>query len=871
MERLEQFKLIMEHTILLEHHREELKEKRGFSDQTIKTLQLRSSGLYIKKIPELQHLPQDVLGVLSEDRILIPYLNPDGSVYHLRPHKYGFPNAGIHVYVPFPLLKENKERLILAESEFKAAASCLLGIPAIGIPGISSFSRKHFPQLLEYLETLGCKELIVCFDNEVKDDPNLPNFKADFRKRYDTMIYEYIMAYSVSLQSKHQIVGKIARLKDEWRVQGKADIDGCLAKGIFQETYKKCIEESLKDPESYRKSWKIPMPHRSFVHRRIDRFFYRGPIQERFLSYHYVETNKEGAEIETKSKKITNFVLKVAYTILNNESIERLCRFESNYGSSNLVTIKPEHMVSKMSFQKLCYELGDYEFSGKEDDLQKIWNYLFIHQDGTLITKIKFYGYDKNSGIWFFANGAYYKEKYYKADDEEKIVWIDDCGYKLPNHSDGFDPPILSPEDTGVSVSKIYHHFSRVIDAQYAKLIIGWTLGNFFMPEIIRDFNDYPFLFFYGKQQGGKSTFAKWISFFFGFKIKGVPFSGSSTVGILRGSSMLSMIPLWLEEYRKSDPDLPKKNNLLRNIFDRSVILKGTRKEDEIKTYQPISSLILSGEETPEDSATNSRCILIPIFKAKTEEDDPRVYRWLEEHAPLFNGIGHDILINKSKYWEQVKRRIQSYLDAFQEQVKDTDRRSRLFMSITGGICDVFLGEDTTFTEFIGQHTQERSKSVDAGQALYVFIDDIINAWGTGKIDFEFIKFLSNKNVKGEPKAVAFYFQGCYMAWESICKAHRKELPASKTAILEHLKTEKYFIRIGPARFEGKTLSAVILDYEDKEFPVALKNVLTSTEETKNFNSIGARYEKESEIEADQPVEKSKLVFGQPISTKSIN
>ncbi len=82
-------------------------------------------------------------------------------------------------YIPYTFITEKIPTLVIAESEYKAMASGMLGVPAVGVPGIASFSRKHFDRLLQIVNALAPDNVSVCFDNEVKDNSSLPNYKPD--------------------------------------------------------------------------------------------------------------------------------------------------------------------------------------------------------------------------------------------------------------------------------------------------------------------------------------------------------------------------------------------------------------------------------------------------------------------------------------------------------------------------------------------------------------------------------------------------------------------------------------------------------------------------------------------------------------------
>ena len=803
------FEQIVQSISLLAEDRASLKEKRGFTDDVIDKMKFRSCGEHL--IEAYQGIwPKQIFSAMCKRNILIPYFDPSGRIIHASPHKFGFSGIPIQLYVPYPYLGSNTETMVIAESPFKALASCLMGVPAIGLNGIHSFSKNRFNEITDMLRALGTKNVVICFDNEIKNNPNYPNYKPDFTRRYDCEFRAYVIS---QLLIKEDFEVKIAILKNEWMKDGKADIDGVLAQKVDPKEYADVIASGIT-PYEYRKGWNLSSLHRSFMERSIDRFFYNGPISEKFNSY-YVNTGK-------KDVKISNFTISIVHTLFNERGhAERLCKFKSNYGDSDTVVITPDIMASKMNFQKFCYEIGDYEFKGKEEDMQQIWRYIFMHQTGKTVFKLKHYGYHSDTGIWFFGNGAYKDDRFFDA-DEDGIVWVDDVGYKLLDALTDMDSPTLSNnENVNITIQDIFEKMSLTIGSNNAKTIMGWGLGSFFMPEILQTWGVYPFLFLFGKQQAGKSTIANWISAFFGFEQKGFNFHGSSTVGIVRMTSQMGMIPVWLEEYRAKDPNISSKNNFLRNVYDRSTILKGTKKEDEIKTYTSRSTLIISGEEHPKDAALISRCIMLPVHRDEEKMKERALpYEWLQTHKGLFSAIGHSIITNKASLWPKIKSRIVDYMQTFsKEETIKTGDRTRIHLSILAGVADTLIGTSEEFSLHVGEMAESQELRVFNDQALNVFYEDVYNLISSGRIT---TKLFQIKDIKGVTE-FHFNFNVAYSEWELNFKGLRNEIPASKTALVDHIKKEKYFIERKNVRWDNGIISAFVFNFNDPKFPNHLK------------------------------------------------
>lgn len=182
---------------------------------------------------------------------LIPYLGADGKVEIIKPHKDNVPNpvdvdklddefTGHHLYCEQILRIVStskhytdglKNFCLITEGEFKAAALLQCGIPALGLPGIHSVRNVPFRRhLIEVLKRFGITDVVICFDNEIKDDPDLPNYKADEWARVDTIVYARYTAATLYREGIKST--KIANLPDEWRRDGKADWDGALARFV---------------------------------------------------------------------------------------------------------------------------------------------------------------------------------------------------------------------------------------------------------------------------------------------------------------------------------------------------------------------------------------------------------------------------------------------------------------------------------------------------------------------------------------------------------------------------------------------------------------------------------------------------------------
>ena len=320
--------------ILNPRDRDILAKKRGFTKETIEKLGYRTNnranGTYIEELtypreqliqlgilqvwrsrpePNAQLLGKGITGEKDDDGdplwdwnepIIIPYLDAEGHAFYLRPHKGGLRQerdeydedfSSSEVYCPFLLsdLAENYDgTVIITEGEFKAGAAFQARVPCIAIPGISFGKNKNYrKKLVELLHRYKATNIVVMFDNEVKDDPQFRDrFKPDPYDRHDTEMWALYLARDLKEEFESVMVGL---LPNEWRIDGKADIDGALAgfvhgvKGhaafgtgmgmeegtrLLRRGLRRAIEEAEK-PDAFLK--KLPPAARNIVKNKLER------------------------------------------------------------------------------------------------------------------------------------------------------------------------------------------------------------------------------------------------------------------------------------------------------------------------------------------------------------------------------------------------------------------------------------------------------------------------------------------------------------------------------------------------------------------------------------------------------------------------
>ncbi len=263
---------------------------------------------------------------------LIPYFDTRGAVEYLRPHKGGIANrlrkflesielpdddddeeCASCVYVPpnfAELLEACNGRCVLTEGEWKVGALMQTEIAALGCPGITFIRNAAFREkLVGILRYYDVREVVVIFDNEVKNDPSFPDrYQPNAQKQHDTQIWaEYTVLDLWGVMHAKRGTIRVGRLPDSERVEGKADFDSILgacvrrdglkagtvaARRIFRDAIAAAVEDPGKQKDLFPGSVRRIIDRRLHLLRGCKRRLLFGGDAERELASRFAEFDR---------------------------------------------------------------------------------------------------------------------------------------------------------------------------------------------------------------------------------------------------------------------------------------------------------------------------------------------------------------------------------------------------------------------------------------------------------------------------------------------------------------------------------------------------------------------------------------------------
>lgn len=802
-------------------HKKSLIEERGFTEEIIKSHRFFTGGKYLLDLVDTlvdQVSKDDLLASgtmikpekskaliispqLLGNRIVIPYLDENGIAYFLRPHKMGL-EVPVEIY--HKNIFENEDKFaIITESEFKAVAGEIFGFKTIGVPGIASFADRHFPRFMKFLHSGGIKKVCIVFDNEIKNDPAFPNYKEQPFKRYDSEYFAYIMAKNLLSEG---IETKIGKLPDSWRDKGKIDLDGALAQKRTKDDIRAVISES-KIPTAFIQD--LSAEAKNVLSRKLAKKHLRTHISVDWGKY--VANRRQGKQEWTEV--ISNFTIKILARNETNEGVIRTVVLVDEFGKmSPTFALPSDPMVRRDIFAGFVMSKGNYIWRGTNEDLANIWQGLFLSDDGRHIIEPDHIGWLEKDKMFLFGN-IVVRDGEEIHPDKSNIFWMEKHGVRpvplvLSSSRDQMNEGIPILSKTPIDMKDIQQRLIESIGKYEAYTILGWLSSVIFMEEVFGAYNAFPFLFVTGRRGSGKSTVAEWIMNFFGIETGGKMASDSTSVYIQRALGYYSSLPVYIDEYRNSK-DVTKKNGFFRNAYNRQSAGKGIRSSFGVREGKIRGALLLAGEETPEDNALLTRCLIINILEKNRKINH---FNWFQAHRSGLSYHTYDLVKRKKSISEEYMVTLHGGKDFFVKRGID-DRLALNYAVIGAGYFAAFGELPRDFQDYLAKDSSRVKQEFDSENTINVFLDDLLALQTANVLDQKMWDFDEDR--------IYLYFHGLYSVWSRHFRSIHGTEPFKSSAIRKYFEEEPGFLGLDHVRkIEGRPRRCVVFDRKKAQMAI---------------------------------------------------
>lgn len=534
---------------------------------------------------------------------------------------------------------------------------------------------------------------------------------------------------------------------------------------------------------------------------------------------------KRGCRYFHKKEKIdvpiSNFKISIKRYVEIGGELYYECIFTNTNGEvSKLHKMSKVDRINKNRFREYCAGIGSYYFSGGEDDLSEIWQ--LEEKEACIEFRTCYfqrYGFIKEHNLWLFKNCAYQGNKLYTISEKEKddeVITIEGIGYKSQGvlvHS-GDNPSLdISGRPSKAYTDEVIRIMWRMMDAKSEKdpdtfkgfILMGFLASIVYLQEITRKFNLFPYLLVYGEPETGKSECVLKVMNMLGLQNGGENWGETTPAGISMAMEQFSSIPYWIEEF--SNPIGASNRNqskieLLKNIYNRTSSGKGGIEKRQIREVN--ASLVLTGQDRPENPALLSRCVVIRKEAPNTYNNEAFYQLKIENEFRRLSLVFRYLLENKSK--ERAKDLVNIIKTWQSAIVKRAQERGFSIKERTTSNIAIFAGSfslydfdskyERAFADWVVDQAIEDLLRKEKEDIVYKFFSDIEAIYSSN----EMITVMKKDRSSGR---LYLRYTVVYKEWIKLLRKTGMAEYISEGGLLDYLKRAPEGYWIEPSEKEG--------------------------------------------------------------------
>lgn len=208
----------------------------------------------------------------------------------------------------------------------------------------------------------------------------------------------------------------------------------------------------------------------------------------------------------------------------------------------------------------------------------------------------------------------------------------------------------------------------KTVGDRDAWLAMGTMCAYAFGPELVQNYLCHPGIFFTGGYQTGKTETARRMTRIFGMGNKFIDLSDTSQVAIIRTLAQYSSLPPPFDEYRLSHASDPRQkfiDGILRAATQRGESHKGTiASQTSTVSTPPRTSPVVTGENSPRDSATASRYVHLTMSSARRKPGSGEAWDRVKAWAPHYYHLGRWLMMRRASFARLALTKIRTWMTA---------------------------------------------------------------------------------------------------------------------------------------------------------------------------------------------------------------
>lgn len=530
---------------------------------------------------------------------------------------------------------------------------------------------------------------------------------------------------------------------------------------------------------------------------------------------------------ERSFKPVSNFVVKIIQHMQDEKFPMKLIKIRNVYKQEKIFDVLSDKLNSPQKFDDIVTSHGNYLWSGTPKDFHILKTYLFDKMGNG--KKIDCLGWQKEDNFWLWNNNVNLCDGNKIEIDENGIFKHKDISYYVPSankvykeNAFKYEPQkrvcVKKPNVTiDVYLSKMFEvHRNNSISA------ILFTISSIFQDIVVDELKAFPILFFHGKASSGKDQLANCCQSFFGKPQSAINIEGGASTlkAHIREFAQFVNIICQFSEYKNGDKQL---DGILKGIWDRNGYKRGTIDSHvSTETVPILSSLILTGNHSPDDESLITRLLWLDMSKNTFTDDEVKKYDELADMTEKGISSFTDYLLKeRNRFSSDFKTKFRLYKTSISAKMPiGSPSRFSTNLAILGATYEIF--KDTiifpfTYAEMMGHFVKisefqlNKINSVSASNKWWDCFLVCIKTNGENKLEYE-------RDIKVEGNKLYFNFSNTYDKIQRQWYNQYKETIPSKNVMQDTVKKEKAFIeiksscRIGQGR-DSSVTSAFVVDF----------------------------------------------------------
>lgn len=397
--------------------------------------------------------------------------------------------------------------------------------------------------------------------------------------------------------------------------------------------------------------------------------------------FYYVNTDKG-------NKQISNFTMVPLWHIRDDSRTVRIFRLTNRFHFSTLVEFRQEELVSLSQFRLKIESIGNFVWSGKEDELLKVKQYLYsLTKSAQLVRRM---GWQKKYGFYAFGNGIVYNGSFIKADDQGMVKLEDVGNFYFPAASDVwrdeeyvyvYERNFFHRDLSGFSLQEYTSQVVKVF-GNNGMVGIAFLLAAIFRDVVVSHTDKFPILNIFGQKSSGKSELAVSLMAFFINNTKPDNLNSTTLAAAGRIVAQCSNALVHFDEYKNNLN--PKFIDFFKGLWDRTGRTLSNKDDDRKSESTAVdTAVIITGQEMPTvDVALFTRLIFLSNSRTSfTAEEKSNM-----ERLKYLRGTGcSHLTIQLLSYRKFVERGFKEAYDEIgrqlQEDMRDTSITDRIFFN----------------------------------------------------------------------------------------------------------------------------------------------------------------------------------------------